>query len=427
MCHDDWRDPVSTPAADSKPLMASSSSSPDLPKNFDSLSLSEKIDPWSRPIDDNDPDDPPLTTNPSTTSSNNVNPDNTLPQPDEPPSILVETPPFASSSTTVQVDQAVLDEFDPLGNKIEQEAKQAWEQSEHHPPVVPSKSPQVQSELPTQDRPTSPPATQPPPPPAPIPVPDPVQIPPAQAITDKPLPDPTSATSTTQDPAQSISRSTTPSLSGLAAIARNFIPKSPVRTSRPLSIDQASVLLSPTVATFGASAQEQGTSHKRSQCLGPALLSVNPEAQSKRDDSRPQTPGSAPRTPRSATRDVDKDHPPQFDFQLFLEQIKSKGAEPVAKYLRSWVPTIIKPSSTDRILISRFLTNFSKRAFPVNDQVKLIHDFLNVSLNPPVVCEFDLRRVYRSLVHRRCENVRFGKMQLKLSLRTLWRGWRSSL
>ncbi|KAF9785063.1 hypothetical protein BJ322DRAFT_1005805 [Thelephora terrestris] len=312
-------------------MASSSSSNPDLSKVFDSLSLSEKIDPWSRPIDDNDPDDPPLTANPPTTSSNSVHPDNTPPHPDRPPPILSDTSPFSSSSPIVHVDQAVLDEFDPLGTKIEQEAKQAWEQSEHHPPVVPPKSPPVQPELPTQDRPTSPPpTTQPPPPPAPIPVPGP-----------------------------SVSRSTTPSLSGLAAIARNFIPISPVRNPRPLSIDQASVLPSPTVATFGASIRDQGATHKRSQSLGPASRPSNPEAQLRHDDSRPQTPGSAPRTPKSATKDIDKDHPPQFDFQLFLEQIKSKGAEPVAKYLRS------------------FLANFAKRTFTVNDQVKLIHDFLN--------------------------------------------------
>ncbi|KZT43204.1 hypothetical protein SISSUDRAFT_1057969 [Sistotremastrum suecicum HHB10207 ss-3] len=47
-----------------------------------------------------------------------------------------------------------------------------------------------------------------------------------------------------------------------------------------------------------------------------------------------------------------------FDFSKFLDQMKSKGAEPIAKYLRS------------------FLSNFSKKAFSVNDQIKVIQDFL---------------------------------------------------
>ena len=321
-------------AADRQPHMASSSSTsnPDLSKNLDTLSLSEQIDPWSRPVNDNDLEDLPVAPDPSPASLNSLNQDSTPPQPDGPPPLPVESPPFVSSDPKVQADQAVLDEFDPLGNNVEQEAKLAWEQSEPHPPVVPPKSSAVQSDPPTQDKPTSIP------PPAPIPIPDPVPIPPTQTITDKPLPDPTSAPPTTQDPAQPISRSTTPSLSGLAAIARNFIPRSPARISRPLSIDQASVILSPTAATFGASAQEQATAHKRSQSLGPTSSPLNPDVQSKHDDGWPQTP----RTPKSAAKDVDKDHPPPFDFQLFLEQIKSKGAEPVAKYLRSWVLTIIK-------------------------------------------------------------------------------------
>jgi len=271
--------------------------------------------------------------NPPTPSSNSTAADTAPPGIDGPESLRVGTLPFASSVPNVQVDRTVLDEFDPRGNKVEQEARNAWEHSQSHPPVVPPKPSPAQSDPPTQDSPTpSPPATQSLPPPAPIPVPDPAQIPP---ITEKPLPDPNSTTSTTQDTSQSTSRSTTPSLSGLAAIARTFIPKSPVRTSRPLSIDQATIISSPTAATFGVSAQEQGSSHKRSQSQGPAPSPLNPETQLKRDENRPQTPGSAPRTPKSAAKDVYKDQPPPFDFQFFLEQMKSKPAEPVAKYLRS--------------------------------------------------------------------------------------------
>ncbi|KXN84246.1 Vacuolar protein sorting-associated protein 9a [Leucoagaricus sp. SymC.cos] len=49
----------------------------------------------------------------------------------------------------------------------------------------------------------------------------------------------------------------------------------------------------------------------------------------------------------------------QFDFQKFLDQMKTRSAEPVSKYLRS------------------FLSNFAKRTFTVNDQIKIINDFLN--------------------------------------------------
>ena len=323
-------------------LMASSSpiSNPDLSKNLDTLSLSEPIDPWSRPLGDNHPQDPTVATNPPTTASKDGNVDRAPAGSDGPPPLPVETPPFASSEPKVQVDQTTLDEFDPLGNKVEQEAKEAWEHSEPHPPV-PSKSSPAQPEPETQGGPATLSAnTQLPPPPAPIPIPDPVPVTPTLTIADKPLPVPDPISSTPQDTAQSTPRSSTP-LSGLAALARTFIPKSPAPKSRPLSIDQATVISSPTTATFGAYPQEQGAGHKRSQSQGPGSSPLNPEAQLKHDGNRPQTPGSVPRTPKSAAKDVDKGQSPPFDFQSFLEQMKSKAAEPVARYLKSCVPSII--------------------------------------------------------------------------------------
>ncbi|KAH8086424.1 hypothetical protein HD553DRAFT_270955, partial [Filobasidium floriforme] len=49
---------------------------------------------------------------------------------------------------------------------------------------------------------------------------------------------------------------------------------------------------------------------------------------------------------------------PVFDFQGFLVQLRSRSAEPIQKYLKS------------------FLVSFAKRPFTINDQIKLIHDFL---------------------------------------------------
>ncbi|KAF8315372.1 hypothetical protein DL93DRAFT_2196365 [Clavulina sp. PMI_390] len=75
----------------------------------------------------------------------------------------------------------------------------------------------------------------------------------------------------------------------------------------------------------------------------------------------PSLPSAAIGAPESA-RGEDSIHPDleiPFDFQMFLEQIKSRSAEPVAKYLRS------------------FLSNFTKKSLPVNDQVKVIRDFLD--------------------------------------------------
>ncbi|ODO10996.1 hypothetical protein I350_01596 [Cryptococcus amylolentus CBS 6273] len=50
---------------------------------------------------------------------------------------------------------------------------------------------------------------------------------------------------------------------------------------------------------------------------------------------------------------------PQFNFSEFLKDLKMKSADPVARYLKS------------------FLSNFVKKPFTVNEQIKLIHDFLD--------------------------------------------------
>ncbi|KDQ61512.1 hypothetical protein JAAARDRAFT_30960 [Jaapia argillacea MUCL 33604] len=178
-----------------------------------------------------------------------------------------------------RVSAEVLNEFDPLvADHEEKAAREAWEQSESHPPPPPSKSP-------------------------------PPQVP---------------------------SRPETPTFSqsfpSLAALARTFAL--PLPRNRPRSLDTAAAVPSPgTLSSFAAQQQH------------PPLE----EEEQLRQGSEERSNGKQ--------REEGKDLP--FDFQRFLDQMKMKGAEPVAKFLKS------------------FLSNFAKRTFTVNDQVKLIHDFLN--------------------------------------------------
>ncbi|GJE98547.1 hypothetical protein PsYK624_147790 [Phanerochaete sordida] len=124
------------------------------------------------------------------------------------------------------------------------------------------------------------------------------------------------------------------SFPSLAALARTFaLPLTGTRP-RPRSLDTATAVPSPaTISSFAAQQQQQ------------------PGA---------SPPSSGRSTPASGARRSPQDADAlQFDFQRFLDQMKLKAAEPVAKYLRS------------------FLSNFTKRTFTVNDQVKLINEFLN--------------------------------------------------
>ncbi|KLT38332.1 hypothetical protein CC85DRAFT_331699 [Cutaneotrichosporon oleaginosum] len=70
----------------------------------------------------------------------------------------------------------------------------------------------------------------------------------------------------------------------------------------------------------------------------------------RREDARQE---DAPRR-----RSTPRPEEPAFNFAGFLKDLRAKSADPVARYLKS------------------FLTNFAKKPFTVNEQIKLIHDFL---------------------------------------------------
>jgi Rab5 GDP/GTP exchange factor len=169
----------------------------------------------------------------------------------------------------------ILKEFDPLADQALKDASEAWQGSEGHPPPPPSPSP--------------PRTSSPPPPPPPI---------------KDPLPAPTPSSS---------------SSFSLAAFARTFsIPSLP--RSRPLSLDAAKPVPSPnTLSSFAA---------QQSEPSQPLELKGAPPS------GRNSPAGSGTASPRPDSQD-DKAKDPLFDFQKFLDQMKLKAAEPVAKYLRS--------------------------------------------------------------------------------------------
>ena len=215
------------------------------------------------------------------------------------------------------VRSEILDEFDPLAGHEEKAAREAWETAESHP-LPTGSAPSVEVDVIDGQH-------QRPPPPV------------KDADSDDLLVHPTYPLS---------------SFSSLAALARTFALPITSR-QRPRSLDTATAVPSPATLSSFASQQQMPV----------ATVSA---------------PSSGRSTPQSsaATKMADGD-PPQFDFQRFLDQMKLKAAEPVAKYLRSYVCV------SDRHIypinhICRFLSNFAKRTFTVADQVKLINDFLNV-------------------------------------------------
>jgi hypothetical protein len=117
--------------------------------------------------------------------------------------------------------------------------------------------------------------------------------------------------------------------------------------TRPQSLDTAMVVQTPVHPVSFAAQQDAEASTRGSPKMDAATLPTQVvHGALRRNDLSQERPGG-------------KDKDPPFDFQKFLDQMKTKSAEPVARYLRS------------------FLSNFAKRTFTVADQVKLINDFLN--------------------------------------------------
>ena len=81
-----------------------------------------------------------------------------------------------------------------------------------------------------------------------------------------------------------------------------------------------------------------------------------------------------------------------FDFHRFLEQLRNKKADPVARYLKS------------------FLSEFGKRQWMVHEQVKIIGDFLAFIANKMAQCE-----VWKDVSDAEFDNAREGMEKLVMN------------
>ncbi|TFB00208.1 Vacuolar protein sorting-associated protein 9a [Trichoderma ghanense] len=115
-------------------------------------------------------------------------------------------------------------------------------------------------------------------------------------------------------------------------------------------------------------------------------------------DARP--PPANVTSPTSPTIPMHRPPPPEpepepalpFDFHRFLEQLRNKKADPVARYLKS------------------FLFEFGKRQWMVHEQVKIISDFLAFIANKMMLCE-----VWRDVSDAEFDNAREGMEKLVMN------------
>ncbi|KAI1806661.1 hypothetical protein F4811DRAFT_119628 [Daldinia bambusicola] len=118
------------------------------------------------------------------------------------------------------------------------------------------------------------------------------------------------------------------------------------------------------------------------------------------DQGPPVPPKDGPSDETSSIAPLHRPPPPDpepepalpFDFHRFLEQLKHKKADPVARYLKS------------------FLFEFAKRQWMVHEQVKIISDFLAFIANKMAQCE-----VWSEVSDAEFDNAREGMEKLVMN------------
>lgn len=107
----------------------------------------------------------------------------------------------------------------------------------------------------------------------------------------------------------------------------------------------------------------------------------------------PEDSTSTRRSSSSTVPPLPEPEPDQpFDFHRFLEQLRHRTADPVAKFLRS------------------FLMEFGKRQWMVHEQVKIISDFLAFITNKMAICE-----VWRDVSDSEFDNAKEGMEKLVMN------------
>ncbi|KAI9670696.1 MAG: hypothetical protein M1831_005916 [Alyxoria varia] len=122
----------------------------------------------------------------------------------------------------------------------------------------------------------------------------------------------------------------------------------------------------------------------------PRLSFAATTASGPKDMEKSQSNSSSVSQPPPPVPDPEPDLP--FDFHRFLDQLKHKSADPVAKFLKS------------------FLQEFGKKQWMVHEQVKLINDFLTFIGNRMAKCD-----VWRSVSDAEFDNAKEGMEKLVMS------------
>ncbi|CAF9913786.1 MAG: hypothetical protein ALECFALPRED_001365 [Alectoria fallacina] len=124
----------------------------------------------------------------------------------------------------------------------------------------------------------------------------------------------------------------------------------------------------------------------------PVRNSSLPQSAWLQDTNTPSSPNSSMSLPKLPPPEPDPEPDLPFDFHRFLEQLRHRTADPVAKFLRS------------------FLIEFGKKQWMVHEQVKIINDFLTFITSKMAQCD-----VWRGVSDAEFDNAKEGMEKLVMN------------
>ena len=137
---------------------------------------------------------------------------------------------------------------------------------------------------------------------------------------------------------------------------------------------------------------QQGPTYEDRFGNPPRRTSSLPQPAWLQDTRTPASPNSSLSIPKLTPPEPDPEPDLPFDFHRFLEQLRHRTADPVAKFLRS------------------FLIEFGKKQWMVHEQVKIITDFLAFITNKMAQCE-----IWRGVSDAEFDNAKEGMEKLVMN------------
>ncbi|KAF9131163.1 hypothetical protein BGX30_013209 [Mortierella sp. GBA39] len=155
-------------------------------------------------------------------------------------------------------------------------------------------------------------------------------------------------------------------------------PSTPQQMDSPRTTHDVEVVMAERAKSSSTSSKKKSEPRQMS--------TLSPETTTSNNNDRGTVGSNSSRSEPPKPKDI------PFDFHKFLEQMRHRSATPITRYFQS------------------FLKEFDKKPWTVNEQIKIIHDFLEFITGKMEMCE-----LWRNVSDQEFENVKEGMEKLVMN------------